>query len=251
MFADGHQTLIREWVTTSFTMGQIHATHTFGIMTGLNVDVLLGIDLLARLQIGIPPPPPGSSHRPPTIAALPIPPVMPRDTQPSTSDCSSPLPISWLHTPPKCLVYGHQSDPTERPTTGSPITPVSPSATNVPVVEPYNRSPGGLVLPRPPIEDSRSSGRAAPAPPTELTGATPGLSEHPDRPTNRPQGPIDIPGPTFKVRVPGYILNIPARIPTTSRRYRVRVPGGHWIIRWNTARQISMIRFRADPKERE
>jgi len=55
--ANGAEAPIREWYSIPIKVGQTQTTQTFGVMPNLTLNVLIGIDLMARLGISIPAPP--------------------------------------------------------------------------------------------------------------------------------------------------------------------------------------------------
>jgi len=55
--ANGAETAVDAWYNIPVEIGQVKTTQQFGVMPDLTVDVLIGVDILAQLGIGIPPPP--------------------------------------------------------------------------------------------------------------------------------------------------------------------------------------------------
>lgn len=55
--ADGGEVTVTEWYNVPTTIGRQMRVQTFGVMTDLSPDIILGVDALAAFRIGIPPPP--------------------------------------------------------------------------------------------------------------------------------------------------------------------------------------------------
>jgi len=55
--ANGTETSVDEWYNIPVEVGRVKTVQQFGVMPDLTVDVLIGIDVMAQLGIGIPPPP--------------------------------------------------------------------------------------------------------------------------------------------------------------------------------------------------
>jgi len=55
--ANGSETSVLDWYKVPVKIGGTKTIQSFGVMPGLTVDMLLGIDVIARLNIHIPPPP--------------------------------------------------------------------------------------------------------------------------------------------------------------------------------------------------
>jgi len=55
--ANGTKTSVGEWYNIPIKMGRVKTIQQFGVMPDLTVDVLIGVDAMAQLGIGIPPPP--------------------------------------------------------------------------------------------------------------------------------------------------------------------------------------------------
>jgi len=55
--ANGAETSVDAWYNIPVEIGKVKTVQQFGVMPDLTVDVLVGVDILAQLGIGIPPPP--------------------------------------------------------------------------------------------------------------------------------------------------------------------------------------------------
>jgi len=55
--ANGAETSVHAWYNVPVKIGQTKTVQQFGVMPDLTVDVLIGVDIMAQLGIGIPPPP--------------------------------------------------------------------------------------------------------------------------------------------------------------------------------------------------
>jgi len=55
--ANGTETSVEDWYNIPVEVGRVRAVQQFGVMPDLTVDVLIGVDIMAQLGIGIPPPP--------------------------------------------------------------------------------------------------------------------------------------------------------------------------------------------------
>jgi len=69
--ANGNETSVPDWYKVPVEIGGARAIHSFGVMPGLTVDMILGVDIIARLNIHIPPPP--KNTRPETCGCDPVP----------------------------------------------------------------------------------------------------------------------------------------------------------------------------------
>lgn len=64
--ANNEETIVNEWYSVPLRVGKTLSAQMLGLLPGLTTDVLLGVDILAQLQITIPPPPisPGETGYP-------------------------------------------------------------------------------------------------------------------------------------------------------------------------------------------